>query len=564
MTLLRSLRLPLFAMLLVGLPACSKKSEESSQVLTGPTVVDSELAKKIPGSSVGFVIWDGSSDAYKRYKTSPWGQGGSSNFIKAIEQADPTGQSAPLKPFLDVLQKTGLLTSQPGQPEVLKAAVAFVDLGPAGALNPAVGIYANANPGQNLKNKLAEIETVFKNEGYPIAKRTTAPDGFTIDIKGEVPDAPKVATVIFAANESSLAVATQEPLIARLFDANSDNGMTTIIANPEYQKTLGTLSSPNQISLGYLDVKSALTKLGSFFPADAPQNANEILNAVPIESVGGSTQMGQGLATTLLAHIVPRDDEQKSWLALLSGATSHATLDHLPLDTVFALSIDGSTLMKIRDKAATQMDPAAAAEMKKQLASLDAFNNVTIAVRGGNEMSPFPEVFLVASGADASVVQSALRTTVNEMLKSFGLALGDWQTKDVEGTKLEFLMTPLGVGAFQAAVGNSVVLATSEMAATDAIKTAKDASKSLKSAAPASMRELLTKGSLLFIYSNFERMTALVKSVQGNMAMFTGGQPAVTDEAIEHLARIGVFSASVALNGDMLRIDSRYDAPAAK
>lgn len=553
----RTLRLSLLALLLFVAPACSKKSDEGTPVASGPTVVDSELAKKIPSSSIGFVVWDTNSDAYRRYKASPWGQGGSSNLLKALEQADASGKGQELKPFIDVLMKTGLLTTQPGQAEVLKSAVGFIDLSNA----PAVAVYASANPGNNLKDKLTEIETVFKNEGYSVTKRSAAPDGFSLQLKNQNPGAPNIGAIAFAANEGLLAISTQENLIQRLFTATTDSGVASIVASPEYQKTLGTLASPNQISLGYLDVKAGLSKLMATLPPEGMHEMQAQLNTIPLESVGISSQMGQGLASTVVAHIVPRDEEQKSWLGLLSASTNHETINQLPADTVFALSIEGTTLAKIRDKALQQMDPAAAAQMKQQLTALDSISNLTIAVRGANQMSPFPEVFLVASGSSPSTVQAAMKGTVNDLLKSFGLQLGDWQSREVEGTQMEFLVSPLGVGAFEAQAGNSVVLASSEGAVVDAVKASKDASKSLRSSAPASLKDLLSKGSLVFVYSNFERMTSLVKSVQGNLAMFTGGQSAVSDDTMEQLRKIGVFSASVAMNGDLLRIESRYDTP---
>ncbi|MBN8548173.1 MAG: hypothetical protein J0M12_02535 [Deltaproteobacteria bacterium] len=564
MTVLRTLRPALLVTLLVLLPACSKKSEETVEIPSGPTLVDIDIAKKIPGSSSGFAIWDTSSDAYKRYAASPWGQNGSANLIKTVEQLDATGKGDALKPFIDVLLKTGIIASSPGQPEVLRSGVAFIDLGTTPTAKPGLGVYVMGNAGVNLNEKLAQIEQTFKDQGFAIAKHEGPPASFSIELKDKDPGAPSFGTAYFAANENLLGVVTQEALLARLFNPASDNGIATLVSNPTYKKTLGSVASPYQIVLGYMDVTNTLTRLLTAVPTEDVQEIQVALKSLPLEAIGVSQTMAQSPGSTVLAQLTPRDDEQKRWMSAVSSSTVHQTLAAVPSDAVLTLSVDGSVLAKIRDEALLGMDPGSVAPLKQQLAVLDSIKDLTIAVRNGGTASPFPEIFFVVSGSSASALQSSLKSAVNDALASFGLQLGKWQSREIEGSNMDYLMSPLGVGAFQAQVGDSIVLATSESAVVDSLRAAKDSSKNLQATAPAAAKQLLAKSSFLSVYTNFERIAALAKSVQGNLAMFTGGQAALPDETMDQLRQIGIFSANLALNGDVLKIDSRYDAaPAA-
>src|SRR5690606_14645630 len=152
-------------------------------------------------------------------------QSGESNMVKALEQAQASPNAASMKPFIDALMKSGLLTTQPGQPELVKAGVGFIDLGSAEGQKPGLGLYVSAHDGQNLKNALTSIETVFKDEGYEPVRRAASPEGFSIALKAAGEGAPDLGNVHFVANERLMAVVTQEALVDRLFGQSADNGM---------------------------------------------------------------------------------------------------------------------------------------------------------------------------------------------------------------------------------------------------------------------------------------------------------------------------------------------------
>jgi hypothetical protein len=324
------------------------------------------------------------------------------------------------------------------------------------------------------------------------------------------------------------------------------------------------IATNNQLSSAYLDVRATVAKIKSSIPAQELKEIEASLDSLPLESLGWSHRMDRGLADSIAIQLVPHDETQKQIIALLAGNNAQESLTAVPHDAIFSLSLDGTTLVKIKNFALTQMDQATADMARQQLASLDALRSLAVAVRGTNQMSPFPELLLVGSGSSASAVSASFKAIVNEAVGASGIQLGDWQSKVVDGSKVDFLMSPLGIGAFQTEMGNSVALGTSEGAVIDATKAGKDAAASLKGSMKGSSAELFDSGSMIFVYANFERMTELLQSVQGSLAMFTGGNTSMPEEAIEQLRKLGVFSATVAYSNDLLKVESRYDSVPAK
>lgn len=551
------IRLFIIASLVVSLPACSKH-EDAPVITKGSSISEVDLAQRIPASSAAFIVWNTDSDAYRRFKASSWGSAGNTNLVKMLEQAQATGKADAIKPFVDVLIKTGLITTNPQQPEVIRSGIAFVDAAPNSGTKPGLGLYLSANSGSNLKEKLAQIQAVFQSEGYQVTKRAGAPDGFNVAIKAKDAGAPEIGTVSFVANEATMAVATQDTLIDRAFAANPDNGMKVVTAGAGYQKTVGSLPSGNQLSLGFVDVKALLARIRSSVPADAVKDLDMALQTVPVQEVGFAHSFDKGLSDSFAAHVVAQNDQQKRWLGAIATGSTHETLAQVPADSVAALSIDGTSLNKIKNLVFAEMPTPEMEALRTQLAPFDSLNNLTVAVRGPGAMGAFPELLFVAGGSDPAKVQESVKAAVDQALMSFGLQLGGWQSKSVEGGTMNFLMSPLGVGAFTAQSGNSVVIGTSEASVVDSLKASSGGTKSLK-ATLASAQDTSKTPSLLAVYANFERMTDVAKSVQGSLSMFTGGKTGMTDESLEQFRKLGVFSGRLAYNDDLLRFDSRYE-----
>lgn len=557
----RALTFSLLILLVTSLPGCTRKEEKAEA--PGGGLIESDLAKRLPAGSTGFALWDFGTEAAKQYKQSTWGTTGHSNILQALKQIESTPQAAYVKPFIDAVTKTGLLTTEPGQPEVVRSGLAYLQVSETASSIPALGFLLVGYPGQDLKPKLAELETVFKNEGYGPVKREGSPGGFSIPIRMAGEQSPPIGNIHFVATDSMLAVATQENQLAGLLAPNPQGSTQAITETEQYKATLALLPGADQLSVGYLDVKSTIAKFGKSMPVESMPNIDQMVNAVPIESVAWSHRYREGVRDSIVARIVPRDEQQKLWLGALTGGSSHETLSKVPADVIAAVSLDGGSLARLKNTALAQGVSPELELMNPQLAALDSLRDLTLAIRGASSTSPFPELLLVASSTDAAKAFESLKTMIDQTLMSFGLQLGDWQEKEVNGTSVKFLMSPLGIGAFAAQSGDAVILGTSEMAVLDAVGSAKDESKSLRAHSSKSGPGLIgSSGALVYVYSNFERMSDLVQSVQGNLAMFTGGQGAMPDETIQQLKKLGVFTAAVSYKDNLMRLESRYESTA--
>ncbi len=550
------------ALVAVAFVGCSKKSETTE--VAGGGLTDSALAKRIPPSSTGFIVWDSTTAAAKNFRESAWSHVSSSSILEALKKIDSTPEAAPIKPFLDALTKTGIITTEPGQPAVVQAGVGFLDPTGGAAHKPGAGLFILGAPGQDLKTKLKVFEETFAAEGYSPVKRSGNPEGFSIPIKPPAPEAPALGSIHFVASADKLAVVTDEGNIARLFGDPSDDGMQALTASEQYKATMGTLPGAEQLSAAYLDVQATLKSLSTIVPAAGMAEVQAVVNSVPVQSLAWSHRFVNGVRDTTLVHVVPQDEQQKLWLAAFNGGTKHETLNQVPADSLFALSLDASALSRLRDTATKEGLGQGLAPYQEQLAALDSLNTITLSVRGASQTSPFPEVLLAAGGSDGAKTYANMKGLIDGALAGFGMQLGDWQSKEVQGTTMNFLMSPLGVGAFAAQSGGAVLVASSEAALTDAIAAGKDHSKSLRGAPVYGASGLLGDGaSFLYMYMNFERTADMLKSMQGSMAMFTGGQAALPDQAMDDLRKAGAVSASFSYKDTLLRMESRYDAPTA-
>lgn len=226
----------------------------------------------------------------------------------------------------------------------------------------------------------------------------------------------------------------------------------------------------------------------------------------------------------------PTTDEHNSkLLAELSQSTGIAGMDTGAVSKVFSISIAAQPLLT----SLSTSSPDVAAELR----NLPNVSEVLFGLALPAGASPFPDVYMLMRTSDPAVVLSTLKVLLGKQK-----LLSAWQSQTIAGTEVQLALSPMGVGAFLAVREDQVLLATSRGA----------------------MEKLLTKGgktpgaekgTMLLLNANGQQILDLIKTLQGTLSMFTGGQTAVDLGQYQSLAQIGDGSFSVAVEPTGVRVN---------
>ncbi len=543
----------------LGVVGCSKQEGGSGQA----GLLDNELLATLPPSAVGFVSWDAQSPAYANFKKSFWG-GGSTSSITMLESMQFEGKSELIDPLVKVIKKSGLMDTIAAGKDPIRRGVFYFDIG-SDSKTPGAALYFTNGEGVDFNQVTARLETAIKEEGIPTsAEKSGGEQGFVADFSSKIdqPENP-FKKMYFAGNKEKLAIATSTALAAQIFkEPVQDNGISKIKASAEFKKVSdGHDSKDNQFVFGFLDLARVLDAAKGFAPDGAQ---NEDIKNFPLTSVSFSRAMADTPEDQVLVSFSPKNELQKKIVSALSGSGKNDILNKVPGDTLVWISLDGKAIKSIKDTALSEAPPEEAEMGRAMLAPLDTLKALGIGVRNASGGSPFPELLIVGESDNSAQLANTLKQQLSGAIGMSGMPVSEWQDKDIAGVKVSYATSPFGVGAFIADANGAVVIASSEKAVTDALSAAKGSTAALAKSLPKDADDASSGDSLFVAYSDVTKLANMIESVQGNLAMFTGGQAAVDKSYTDSLRKIGTFVLSAKLKDEVLKVQTNYDAPKAQ
>lgn len=530
--------------------ACTKSNQSSNSLL------DTAAVRRLPTQTLAFLAWDSSRKSYSAYRQSPWGKEGNVAFLDSIRKMAKESKQAEVEKFIDILVKTGLLTTTNNEIEVIRDGAAFITA-ELGAVEPSFGVYLSASDGANLRDKLAAVESLLKSEGYESKKRSGSPDGFSVTFSGE-----KTVTLHFAATNDLLAVASQEALLAGGFSEPTGKGIEQIKSRDGFE--LASRSLPNadsHISYTFIDLAQLAKTVKSTLPStEQTKSAHSFLDTFPGRVALWTRSMDESLRDSMRFSVAATSDDQRRWVEAMSGKGKVFSFQKLPADVLIGVTIDGEFLHRLKEAALAEASAEVKNALSQQLSIFDGLESFSIALRSGSGGSPFPELILASTGSNVEQMALSFRAGVEQILQSMNINLGNWQKKQVEKASLEYLMSPLGIGAFLARSTGSVVLASSEASVVEVLKSQSGTSPGLEQTLPKGAKALLASGSnLAFSYANFHRIGSLVENVQGSLALFTGGQGGADAAQIQTLKNMGAVAGRFSMENNVAAVDVSYE-----
>lgn len=528
---------------------CTKKSDQEKAADSSKIeLASSSLFSKLPAGTVGFSRFKTGGENYDKYKSSPWGNGKVFDSLSNINTAQ-TGFD--FKALEEVFKKVGLISPGTGQPEAIAEGIMFA----AGPDKLRLGGYFTGSSGHILKASMVAVREELVRQGIATKDEAIA-DRFAFSIASKSP-AP-LDRIYFVADDGASAVSTDIDVAANLF-TGAMVGSLQLKQAPYYAKTVQAAArSKGPLMVGYLDMNLLIPLIKDNMAKNDPASA-AILNDFPVQAVAFERGYEDSLADTAVISFEAKKDLHKVLLEALSQASSgKGILQSTPGNVLVSLTFDGLALRKIKDSMQAATPPAQ--ETPDDFAMFNDVTRMQIAMRSAGAESPFPEVLVQLESGNGAQLAKLLVGELKTQLAASGLPVGPWQTTKVGTTDVDFTMTPFGVGLYVGSVGNYAVISTSDHGISDSALAASDPAQSLLAKLPKSAQNIFgAQPTLLTAFINFPQLAETVEMVQGNLSMFTGGQPVGDPETIARLKSLGTMMYSARFNDSLLTIEGRFE-----
>ncbi len=532
---LKNLWLILLA-LTIPLLSCSKDKAESSSS-SGPSLFESAVLERLPAATSGFVVLNFAGEAYQRYEKTPFGAK-STQVVPAEVSGMLQGEEFEKgRQVLKAIEKSGILSRENNKD--LKQAIFFVAAQSGGAVLQV----------DDAAKKIQAITQALSTEG--ISAKAEKVEGFEAVV---VSDGTTPITI--AGDQNIIAASPSRDLVVKVLK-KQDVGTSALRSTEAYKKAVSGLTSGDQIIAGYFDVSKAID---SFVPeleklaASQGEQVKVSSTTNPFLALAFSRTMTTELKDHGQLVIDPKDDQQKNLVSDIEKGSRSNLLSKLPSDAVIAVSLDGSVVQNLIKQAGPM---AGAAGISPEL--LDSVGTLALGVRNAGPTSAFPELFVVVQSSKADALRASLKDSIGKTLASQLQSEPTWQKKALNGGEVEYFLTPLGVGAFIGSLGDSVILASSEGAVQASLSAGADKSSSLQGTLASKVKQLPGSApGILSVYTDMPKLAVLVESVQGNLAMFTGGKSAVDSTRTAAMRSYGSSAVFVELKDKLLTIDAQH------
>jgi hypothetical protein len=569
---MRALLIPLVTLSLAtsSILGCSKDSPTTASPtpVRGNHLLEEPLLKKLPATTVGFLVSDLTGEGYQKFKTSPWFN--EMPLQSAMQELERVGGDEAQKKMVEAisqfLKKLGALSpdGKSTVDQVLRSVVIVADRPSETSNEFDFAAYASAAGSTNLKEKLPVLRDALKEIGATLSDDTIAgAEGFAalLPSSSDEEEDAKPLSLHIGASEKLLGISDNKGLIQNLFAAQDTNGIDKLKELPEFKRAEPAVrGSEAPLFLGFAAAAKFLpaVKAATSQSKDASdqQESSPDLDFnpqdFPVDSVMISQGINKGIVTRGGIAVTAKTDTQRTIFGALSDGSLPSSAQTLPADMALALALDTKSIAKLEPllKELEQSGAAASLPLIKTLKGL------TIGIRNSDSGSPIPEIVLAFESEKRDDLAAMLESNLGEGMKMTGQE-AMWMSKDIAGSSTRYFTTLLGVGLFisKPASSNTVLVTSSERAVKDILTSG---TPKLQGATASGTKA----GSL---YLNFTEVANVMDSLKSSLAMFTGGASEM-DKAFDsaRFRNMGVSASTLAYQDGVFIVESTLEKPATK
>ncbi len=563
---MRALLVPLVTLSLVtgSLVGCSKDSQTTTSPASVPSsqLLEEPLLKKLPATTVGFLVSDLAGEGYQKFKSSPWfNEMPLQSTMQELERAGgDEAQKKLVEAIGQFLQKLGALSADGKSTvdQVLRSVVIVADRPSETSDNFDFAVYASAAGSTNLKEKLPVLRDALKEIGASVSDDTVAgAEGFValLPTSSDEGDDAKQLSLHIGASEKLLGISDNKSLVQNLFAAQETNGIDKLKELPEFKRAEPAVRGAEAtLFLGFVSTAKVLPALKAAAselqetPSESDFNPQEF----PVDSLMISQGIDKRLVTRGGLAVTGKTDNQRAIFGALSDGSLPSSAQNLPADMALALALDTKSLAKL-EPLLKQFEQSGAAAALPQIQNL---KGLTLGLRNSDSGSPIPEIVLAFESEKRDELAATLESSLGEGMKMTGQE-AMWMSKDVAGSSTRYFTTLLGVGLFisKPANSNTVLVTSSERAVKDI----------LTSGAPKLQGPTASGNKAGSLYLNFTEVANVMDSVKSSLAMFTGGSSDM-DKAFDsaRFRNMGVSASTLGYQDGLFVIESTLEKPSSK
>ena len=307
-------------------------------------------------------------------------------------------------------------------------------------------------------------------------------------------------------------------------------------------------------------LRDMVAQLESMGTAGQPQDEQtkkglDILRNLPLLGYSSSMRYDDGFDVSGSLGFEEKSEHFNlgRWLKYFTTSKASATTSLLPATSFWVFGINTSDLFKGLREALALIPSPMPPDAEPTIAAVEAVNSIAIAINYVSGEALFPDLTIAIDSKSPDALVTQLRAIPSKIPQSG--ALGGWIEKNIEGTKVAFIASPFGVGAFFATIDNHLVIASSEVAIRRAILIGRKKEKSL--AETLTMRSLPAgENALAFLYFDMPRLIETVEGLKGSLGAFIPpdqqqqfGIPPMLRELFD---AVGALSFEVSVKGTFL------------
>jgi len=587
--------LSILLMISMSLSGCRNRGAASKAQL----FIDHEIAQKLPTSTDGFLFFDFQRPAFQKYReyvkdnSSPQSfterltavleasnapEISNNEIVKLVVELSDKYNPFQSKQFSNMMYFWGLSESRP-----------FID----------AGLYADISDGKTLAGDIKRFRSTLEAQGAKV-EEITGDFLFGLKVTPQIPEslapqgesqsgepnlaqkaAPNLSTltaangadnesfpIFIAVASEMLSITSSEELLKRAFAkeiSQEESGAERIKKFPSFQRVREEYNGANEFAFMYTDVDSITDGLANVLPkltsTTQPESISELVNNFPLKSLAMRLTYNNAPGTDLGILLEEKSVDSHPVLSLLGGKEgSKMQLDATPRNAVFYISFAGR-LFKMLDALLTAHPMGAPENLYKDLWSqmkfLQKVSELSIGVLPADGASFLPSLIVSLSGKMNSqqlveTIKAALRNNAQQ------LPVTNWNSKEILGSNVEFLLTPMGIGLYLTAERGRLLLATSEIGMRSLLAKRGDASQFVTGESlPGGIQERTRASSpLVFTYFNSKQAVQLIKSVEASLSMFTGGQQLMPPEQLQEIERMGTSFSVTSYRDGFLNVSS--------
>lgn len=519
------------------LTACSRKEEGNQQSEQKDVrISDSVLLRRIPSDTFAFAVINTGDAQFKKYNEVLGTENKVGDLVKKVSENSPQLEAV-AKNFSQIVLKL-LPTSTQSQS---KTDQIILFAAGTSAENVAFGILAHSTESDFFKKIFTEVsENVLKTAGT----RAQKSGDFQIALSNNT--GKKV--LFLEATDSLFAISSNAEINQRLISKTEIPTPFTPQSN-HFKQLRDKLDSAaqNPFSFSYVNFNRIYTIAP--FMAAVPENFKPLLSLLP-EELGANSSINKDKLSINASFFISENNIHPAFKEGFTKPSGNGFFDSISSSSALAIALNSNLIKSLFNFALTlATTPQGSQDI---VAKIDSSIETGLTLNS-NAKAGLADLALFLPFTDTDWAISSIKSQAEGLSKSQGVA-ANWNTKDINGRKVEYLMSPFGIGIYLVKEKQYLIAGISESSIIGALSSSEDKAVSNKNL----QLDLSSPAAIFKVYVNYQELYNMLLGIKNFTSIFTGDQSNKYFSAIEDLKKYQLAGVNSSYKDNLLNFESTY------